>query len=363
MTNQEAKQLIVKYNKGKCTAAEKALLDRWYEQLNNKSTGLSEAKIQQISEDISKKLPKRPGEKDFKLWSVLSTVAAASIIALGTWMFNQKQEIHAISDQVQDVKPGGNAATITFSNGKKILLSPDQKSVIVGDHQLSYNDGSLISQDNDNNERQKISIPNGGQYQIVLSDGTRVWLNSASTLEYPLQSSKGPTRKVVLQGEAYFEVAKDSKHPFIVVSGSQHTTVLGTHFNVNAYPDQPIKTTLLEGSVRVSTSGTQFPSRTIKPGEQSVFTKNGLQISNADPDLEIAWKNGKTEFEDAELKTVMNMLSRWYDVNVDYKFYPSEARFTGSVSRSKNISEVLQLLESTEEVHFKVEGRKVLVMK
>lgn len=363
MTNQEAKQLIVKYNTGKCTAAEKALLDRWYEQLNNNSTELSEAKIQQISEDISKKLPKRPGEKHFKLWSVLSTVAAASIIALGTWMFNQKQEIPATTALVQDVKPGGNAATITLSSGKKILLSPAQKSVIVGDHQLSYNDGSLISQDNENNGTQNISIPNGGQYQIVLSDGTRVWLNSASTLEYPSQFSKRPTRKVVLRGEAYFEVAKDIEHPFIVISGNQDITVLGTHFNVNAYPNYPIKTTLLEGSVRISTFGTQSPSRTIKPGEQSVFTNNGFQISSADSDLEIAWKNGKTQFEDAELKTVMNMLSRWYDVDVDYKFYPSEARFTGSVSRSKNISEVLQLLESTEEVHFKIEGRKVLVMK
>ncbi|RZK69241.1 MAG: hypothetical protein EOO85_22760, partial [Pedobacter sp.] len=262
MTNQEAKQLIVKYNTGKCTAAENALLDRWYEQLNNNGTELSEARIQKISEDISKELPKRPSEKNIKLWSVLSTVAAASIIALGTWMFNQKQEIPAITAQVQDVKPGGNAATITLSCGKKILLSPGQKGVIVGDHQLSYDDGSLISQDNGNNETQKISIPNGGQYQVVLSDGTRVWLNSASTLEYPSQFSKGPERKVVLRGEAYFEVAKDIKHPFIVISGNQDIIVLGTHFNVNAYPDQPIKTTLLEGSIRVSPSRMQFPSRT-----------------------------------------------------------------------------------------------------
>lgn len=188
-----------------------------------------------------------------------------------------------------------------------------------------------------------------------------VTLNAASSLKFPASFTGLANRKVELSGEAYFEVAKDKKHPFIVQSGSQEVEVLGTHFNVNTYPDEKAaKTTLLEGSVKVSANGN---AHLLIPGQQSILTNNTVDIVTANIKETMAWKNGYFRFNDDRIDEIMPLLSRWYDVEVNYEGKISDERFSGTISRYKNINEVLAMLSYSNAVKFKIEGRRITVMK
>jgi ferric-dicitrate binding protein FerR (iron transport regulator) len=206
-----------------------------------------------------------------------------------------------------------------------------------------------------------ISTPKGGQYQVTLSDGSKVWLNAASSLRFPATFS-GKERKVELTGEGYFEVAHNKKMPFHVTVNDLDVEVLGTHFNINAYADESaIKTTLLEGSVKV-VKGNE--TKIIEPGEQASVTTSEDEINvKQQVDLEqvVAWKNGIFQFERADIESVMRQISRWYDIDVDYHGRVSE-HFGGTISRDVNISDVLKMLEMTGGVNFKIDGKKVIVM-
>ena len=210
-----------------------------------------------------------------------------------------------------------------------------------------------------------LSTPYGGQYQVTLPDGTIVWLNSASNLRYPT-SFTGHERRVEITGEAYFEVAKNARQPFKVKinlsngEGSE-VEVLGTHFNINAYDDETtIRTTLFEGSVKInqSTGTTQ-----IKPGQQLQTGKTGQIkiINNADLEETIAWKEGRFQFGNADINCIMRQLARWYDIDVKYEGNISR-HFSGIIPRNVNLLKVLNMLELTGEVNFKVEGKKVIVI-
>ncbi|HWW40092.1 FecR family protein, partial [Pedobacter sp.] len=258
-------------------------------------------------------------------------------------------------------------AVLTLSDGKNIILDEaadghiaDQSGVTI----TKTKQGEIIYAVNNHLTSKavnQISTPKGGQYQIQLPDGTKVWLNSASSLRYPASFS-GPERKVELSGEAYFEVTKNKNMPFKVLTRKQEITVLGTHFNVNGYEDEEtIKTTLLEGSVKVKIMGSEN-SALLKPGEQSVYEKNGLNVVNADLDEVIAWKNGYFLFQDEDIHAVMRKVARWYDIEVVYQGNLSRKHIGGSVSKSKDLSDVLMILKATDEVNFKIEGRRVTVM-
>jgi len=202
----------------------------------------------------------------------------------------------------------------------------------------------------------------GGEYQVVLADGTKVWLNALSSIRFPT-SFKGSERKVEITGEAYFEVAKNARMPFRVIGGSQTVEVLGTHFNINAYPDESaVATTLLEGSVKVAMHDGQ--AKVLKPGEQALIFKenNSFRVKEVDAEDAVAWKNGYFQFNDDDLKTIMNQLSRWYNVEIVYQQANLDQKFGGTISRSKNLSQVLRILELTGNVRFRVEGRRITVM-
>jgi transmembrane sensor len=193
-----------------------------------------------------------------------------------------------------------------------------------------------------------------------LPDGTIVWLNAASSLKFPT-SFAGSKRQVELTGEAYFEVTENKSMPFEVLTGETSVSVLGTHFNINAYADEAsINTTLLEGAVKVHTGQA---AKLLKPGQQSVFVNatGALSIQPADVDQAIAWKRGFFEFDNTDLQTIMRQISRWYDVDIVYQIQGSKALFGGGISRKLNLSEVLHLLEASG-VYFKVENRKVTVL-
>jgi ferric-dicitrate binding protein FerR (iron transport regulator) len=214
-----------------------------------------------------------------------------------------------------------------------------------------------------------LTVPRGGGIAgITLSDGTRVWLNAGSSLTYPVVFT-GTQRKVIMSGESYFEVADNAARPFIVKKGDNEVTVLGTHFNVNAYDDeQVIKVTLLEGSVKVSQLATK-EARLVSPGQQVYITESPgtrpkMELrKNADIEKEMAWKNGIFNFDQEPITEIMLQLTRWYDADISYEGGIPEDLFSGIIKRDKNVSQVLKLLEKTNRVHFKIDGRKITVAK
>lgn len=209
-----------------------------------------------------------------------------------------------------------------------------------------------------------IETPRGGQYQIKLPDGTRVWLNASSSLRYPAVFARD-NREVELKGEGYFEVSKDKRRPFKVKSGIQEVKVLGTHFNVSAYSDEAmIRTTLLEGVVQVGLlkGGAAEKNVLLKPGQQSLMSLKELKVSNADTEESVAWKNGYFKFNDESIESILKKISRWYDVDVSYEGKMTDKIFNGKVSRYGNVSDVLQILQLTGAIKFKIEGRRIIAM-
>jgi transmembrane sensor len=378
MEHQNAKTLLSKYQSGQATDAERAMLEKWILQYNEDQTELHSQRIEELAGQIYKQLPGKKHRQNIRLWSIVTTAAALTLLTLGTWIYFGKTPISQTAP-VSDILPGTNKAILSLANGRTINLKSNKTGINISADNITYNDGTKINTqvipilpsmplgpvpEPGPTSLNTITVPKGGQYQLRLSDGTKVWLNASSILHFPASFSGLSERKIELLGEAYFEVAKDSKHPFIVKTHRQQIKVLGTHFNLEAYPTQDITTTLLEGSVKVSDATRPVSGAIIlKPGEQSRYIAGKLSSQPADLTLVLAWKKGKTVFKNAELKTIMTQLERWYNFETIYKSYPAEARFSGSVSRSKNISQVLDLLASTGEVHFKVEERKVIVMK
>lgn len=267
----------------------------------------------------------------------------------------------------KDVGPGGSKAMLTLANGKEIALDSTLKGTLAkqGEANLHVSPGMLKYDQNRQSSVNTIAYnilktPKGGQYQLELPDGSKVWLNAASSLKFPT-AFRGKERRVELSGEAYFEVARNASQPFFVSVNNASIAVLGTSFNVMAYADEAaMRTTLLEGAVKVSQAST---SSLLKPGEQSLLEPNGRMevIEKADVNLAVAWKNGLTSFKSADIKTIMRQVERWYDVEVVYNGTIPSRRFTGDIPRDANLSELLRLLEISR-IHFKMEQRKLIVM-
>ena len=308
-----------------------------------------------------------------KRW--LQVAAAAILIAGGFVLYNmigksnspQPVIVKGIPQQ-QDIAPGGNKAILTLADGSKIVLDSAANGnltkqgnvkVIKLDGQLTYNTTGSTTEVLYNT----ITTPRGGQYQLILADGSKVWLNAASSLRFPATFT-GSERKVELTGEGYFEVVKNAAMPFKVnVAGKGEVEVLGTHFNINSYGNEAaINTTLLEGSVRVTGLKTN-DSRLITPGQQAQLIANGQINVNNQVDISevMAWKNGKFIFQDADIQSIMRQIERWYDVEVSFRGNSTNEQFVGTIPRIVNISQILKMLEKTGAVKFEIEGKKVIV--
>lgn len=304
-------------------------------------------------------------------------IAASVLIALsvGLLFFMNKQEQQQIVQQSMSVKseqlaPGGNKATLTLADGKKITLDDKANGTILSqagiqitkkaDGKLVYKLDEVKGKANQLNLFNTIETPRGGQYEITMPDGTKVWLNAMSSLKYPLVFDKNE-RKVLLKGEAYFEVAKQKDAPFKVVTDLQEIRVLGTHFNVNAYDNEnSTRTTLLEGAVKVWVKGSLT---TLKPGQQAVLKADHVDVLEVDTEIAVAWKNGTFNFNRESLESIMRQVSRWYDVDIIYQDEASRKLvLSGSVSRFENARELLQVLSLTKLVQFRIEGRRIIVM-
>lgn len=382
MKNEIAKGLIERYANGTCTAEEKAIVESWYldAMLEANDDDLDAPDFEKASLRLSKALPLQRRKKlNYKHFA-----AAAAILLFATaavWFFNAKYS-YSPAELVlagKDADPGKNIAVLTLPNGKTIQLSDAKKGVVVDAEGLTYNDGSAVqtspgSSSTHGNLLLKASTPRGGTYQITLPDGTKVWLNSASSLQFPAVFKGLKERRVRLTGEAYFEVAKikgnkglGSGLPFIVESNGQEVEVLGTHFNINSYPDEEqIRTTLLEGSVKVSTGASGKSVQRLSPGQQARVSRNSpaeVLVVPANIEQVMAWKNGYFHFENDNLPTVMRQLSRWYDVEVVYNVNRIDDEFIGDIPRSVRLSEVLKTVEYGGGVSFKIENKKLIVTK
>jgi transmembrane sensor len=272
-----------------------------------------------------------------------------------------------------DVAPGTNKAILSLSDGSQIVLDSAYNGTLsvqgyakvlkTGSGQLSYTLAvdPRLSMDKSPLLLNTVSTPRGGQYQLTMTDGTRVWLNAASSLRFPAWFSN-TERKVELRGEAYFEVAHDPSKPFRVEVNGMEIEVTGTHFNVEAYDDEnSIKTTLLQGAVTVNKN---YKTLLLKPGEQALLNKHGVISLAKNPDITevVAWKNGIFHFNVTGIEAIMGQVARWYDVDIVYETRIPDS-FVAEIPRDVPVSELLNLLELTGLVHFKIEGKKITVMK
>jgi hypothetical protein len=317
----------------------------------------------------------RPPDNN-RLWLKIGVAAALMVfMGIGAYLITSRQQQQLNKNNVarvshtHDVLPGGNKAVLTLANGKTITLNSAQNGVLAqqgGANVYKTRNGQLVYGGGQNNTQEqaaamnKVSTPRGGQYQLVLSDGSKVWLNAASSLSFPAVFT-GKTRDVEITGEAYFEVAKNPNKPFRVKTNNTTVEVLGTHFNINAYNDEEsMKTTLLEGSVKISNSQN---ASYLKPGQQASLTQTGQIKVIDDPEAEnaIAWKNGIFEFRDAGIEAIMRQAARWYDVEVSYEGKIPTREFNGAISRNVKASELLGMLKYAG-VNFKIEDKHITVI-
>lgn len=379
MAKLDAKELLIKYLSGECTEEEQALLAQWH--LNSSAErdvemigfDLTEEERNDDLDEVWTKLQleeEKVQPRRLPLW--LSIAAAAGIaIALtaGLLFYNAKFKEDDLAKLAQHSDPqqipaGGNNAILTLDDGRQISLSDAQKGKLVSESGISISktkDGQLVyqlSNINKPNTYNTISTPNGGQYQVVLPDGSKVWLNAASSLRFPLTFDHLSERKVELKGEAYFEVAKQlnkakgKRVPFIVQTEKQRVEVLGTHFNVNAYKEEPsLKTTLMEGSVKVIS---QKNALVLKPGEQATAANDQLLLAKVDTEEVISWKNGFFKFNNTDLKTIMRQAARWYNVDVEYEGHIPTLLITGEVSRQVDAAAFMEMLQYLN-VKFKIQ--------
>lgn len=319
----------------------------------------------------------RSGRRLYNWPRVAAAAAILAVLSFGGYFLirNTKQNALVVSAK-NDIAPGKNSATLTLANGKQIVLNNAVNGQLASESGITISksaQGELIykadpAKENAVNAGQLNTLETfkGEQYQVILPDGSHVWLNAASVLKYPVAFSR-KERLVELTGEGYFEVAHQKSRPFRVKTAQQIVEVLGTHFNINAYQDEPVsRATLLEGSVRVTTPALERSaagSLMLKPGEQSVLVGNQVNIVEANMEETIAWKNGYFMFESEKITSVMRKIARWYNVEVVYEGEVSSDQFGGTVSRFEKVSQVLKKLELTDKVHFKIEGRRVIVTK
>ena len=268
-----------------------------------------------------------------------------------------------------EVLPKGNNAILTLSNGKTIVLDSVKNGIIARQGNtkvIKLDSGQLAFAPETKNEfhadeisYNTVSTPRATQYQLVLSDGTKVWLNAASSLKFPTTFNEHD-RIVELSGEGYFEVAKNKEKPFIVRTGKQEVKVLGTHFDIMAYEDEEsIQTTLLEGIVVVRHDN---QSETLEPGRQARLNRddNRLTVAMVNTSHAIAWKNGYFFFDKSDVKTIMRQVSRWYDLDIVYESPVPDLQFSGKIERSLPLSGITHLLESGQ-IHFRIEGKKCIL--
>lgn len=315
-------------------------------------------------------------ESKWKRYKYASIAASVIFILIGIsyyYITEPALEKHKKEIVKSNQAPGKSQATLTLANGQTIKLDDKLAGEIVEQSDIKVykqQDGQLVYQVNNKSSGERagkqivafntIRTPKGGQYQVVLPDGSKVWLNAASSLRFPV-SFTGEERIVELTGEAYFDISKNMKKPFLVKTAEQLVRVLGTQFNINNYEDAGgVKTTLVEGKIAVSINNTKdglAGQRILKPGQQALV-KHSIEVKQANMEEALAWRNGWFVFNDAYLKDILKQLTRWYAVEVDWESVP-HLRYNGAIPRNVNLSKALEMLEKTSTTSFKLTEGKI----
>lgn len=394
MNNDRIQYLLHLYLDDSCTAAElkelkswlmdpeheayfnKFLDEVWQEMDQNNLSDVSKEKADFLFKRITTQPQKN--KNTFRLWSAAAAVLVISMAAVLFFYARSPREnagLFAGNHQQRSSVSENDKAVLTLADGRVINLNTEKKGVHVSGDQLAYTDGSVIlsslkggAEDSaltdagDQTEEQYaiLSIPKGRHYEIVLADGTKVWLNAGSKLKYPARFSN-KCRMVELEGEGYFDVTRSKDKPFIVKSKGQEVTVLGTEFNIAAYEDdEVIRTTLIQGSVKVirKDGNRNIKALILKPGQQAAVDQDGQDIDLSDVDVnEVTdWKEGLFLFNNEPVKNIMKRLSRWYNIEVIYRGNVDHVRFAGSYARSKNLKNLLKNMEQTGKVTFRIEN-------
>ncbi len=309
---------------------------------------------------------KSDGGKRNSFWRY---AAAAAVFVIGSfsvyYAYQPKEKKEPLAYR-NDVLPGGDKATLTLADGSQIALSQNSTGQVATQGDIAIHrdaKGQIVymvkgNEQDDSEQINILSTPAGGKFSVVLSDGSKVWLNASSSIRFPAAFSK-QSRRVEVKGEAYFEIEKDAARPFYVNNGSSEIKVLGTHFNVMAYPDEyRSELTLLEGSVQFTKNG---HSELLKPGKQILFTENDSETKQVNANIEevMAWKNDLFVFNNTNIDEVMKELVRWYDVKVKFEGEKPDISFTGVIPRNANVSKVLKALELTGDVVFGIENKVI----
>lgn len=385
MEKRQFLSLLKKYRKGKASDQEKKFLDAYYNAFDAKpnvieilSAEENESLKKQIKAGLKRKIELSGQKTIIKSYRLYYRLAAAAVMLIvlsaGLLIYahtNRIDVFSAFNRAKNDVAPGSNKAILTLANGKTIILTNAKNGLLAqqggtqinktANGQIIYNAAQVVG--GTDTSYNTITTPRGGQFMVVLPDSTKVYLDAGSSLRFPAAFT-GKLRTVILTGEAYFEVAHNKARPFHVLTKGQMIEVLGTHFNINAYDDEKvIKTTLLEGSVRVSDAG---KLALLIPGEQAQIAQpfsgsKGINvIRNADTEEAIAWKNGFFQFDNADIQTIMRQFSRWYNVDVTFDGQVKERLFSGAIHRNLTLLQALDLLNYAN-VHFNIDGKKITV--
>jgi len=380
-TSEQLFNAIDHYLQGTATEQEKLLVNTWYYSFDDELVEVNSADrelLSKIETHLRSRLTQSTGiamplistPSKLRIFTLTRIAAAAAIlifISISVYFIAIHKSPPPLSAKRYDIVPGGNKAILTLASGQQIILNSTKNGTIATQNGANINkkvNGQIAYVSSGNSSTAVINYntlttQRGGQYQVILPDGSKVWLNAASSLKYPVRFANNE-RKVELAGEAYFEVAKDPLHPFVVEGRNQEVQVLGTHFNINAYDDEPaVTTSLLEGSVKITSGGT---SRFLVPGQQGKCTADGIKVSTADVDAAIDWKRGDFDLNHLNFKAAMRKIARWYDVNVVYESaVPDDMESGGWISRDRPLTDVLSSMEASGLAKFKIEGTTVHV--
>ncbi len=392
-------ELIALEITGELNVSEKEELTRWLSSASENTKLYNKIKSQLLESinsknkiDIQKELAwsiikkETRGSGKSNIYVNILKYAAIVILALSVsgviyWNFSGRSENnHVVGySDVPELVPGRQQALLVMSNGSTVELDKEKKNSLKEENGLLIeNKGSVLTYkagtiDNTKKKQKQEKViyntlitPKGGEYNLVLSDGTKVWINADSKLIYPVKFI-GDIRELTLEGEAYFEVTKNIRKPFFIKTNDYNIEVLGTTFNVSAYKDDDkVVTTLVEGSVKIKDFDDSGNEVRIKPDEQLILNKvkKGILIRKVDVNDYIAWKEGRFIFVRQNLESIMGILARWY--NFDVQFEAVELKtlvFTGNMDKYDQLSMPLEMIAKTNKVNFKIEGKKVLVTK
>jgi transmembrane sensor len=362
-TNEHLESLARKWQNGEITDQEKIEFNQWYNSFDDtRLEDTSKESVIELKDRLYRAILQKENISVHKVkklipWTRITAAASLLImLSIGGWFVLRNR-------QMPDVAAGGNKAILTLANGKQIILTTAKNGLLASQSNTNIQktaDGQLLYAANTtqaaNNPMQynTIATPRGGQYWVTLADGSKVLLNAASSLKYPV-AFNGNERLVELTGEAYFEVVHNAAKPFRVKTAGQVVEDIGTHFNINAYADEPnTQTTLLEGSVKVSQDGTEN-TKILVPGEQLIAGDNLFKSRKINVDQAVAWKDGLFVFDHTNLRALMRQVSRWYDLEIVYEGDVKNEDYFGEVERKYSLNEVIKILK-TGGLHFRIEA-------